>query len=144
MTDRFGGASPRTVAAVRVLVGLAILHQQLGLVGFSALAGPHAAAIFKPALVAALLGAALLAGVLTPVVTLALICYYALRVPVPSLGARVAVVVLWGLLLFGAGASHSLDALLRRWRPARRLWGLLYGLAPVQPEGLALAGIAPL
>src|SRR5262249_17161996 len=112
--DRFGRWSPRTVAAVRVLVGLAVLHQQLGLVGFSSLAGSDAAAIFRPALVAAVLGAALLAGVLTPVVTLALIYYYALRVPVPSLGTRVAVVALWGLLLFGAGASHSVDALLRR------------------------------
>ncbi|MFN3298501.1 hypothetical protein [Caldimonas sp.] len=119
LSDRAAHSLPLVLAVVRVLFGLMIVHQMLDIFGFAMLPGgpdPRVARLISA--LAAIGGAMLALGALTPLAVVGLLIYYALFPLAFNLGTMVTVALLWGLLLHGAGRTHSLDALLLRSRLA--------------------------
>lgn len=104
----------RNVAFCRILFGIGILHRALDILGFTAAASNPSFVEFHSLLQ---IGLALLiiVGLFTPVALAALpIVYFIPQFFIWYLGPQVAVIVVWGLLLFGAGRTYSLDAVLAR------------------------------
>lgn len=125
--DRATRHLPVVLAVVRVLFGLMIVHQTLDIFGFAMLPGgpdPRFARLIS--VLAAVGGAMVAMGVLTPLALIGLMIYYALFPLAFNLGSMVTVVLLWGLLLHGAGRTHSLDGLLLRSRLVGRWLAPLY------------------
>jgi hypothetical protein len=127
LSDRDARCLPVVLAVVRVLFGLVIAHQTLDIFGFAMLPGgpdPRFARLISA--LAAVSGAMVAMGVLTPLALIGLLIYYALFPLAFNLGTMVTVVLLWGLLLHGAGRTHSVDALLLRSRLAGKWMARLY------------------
>ncbi|MNR99793.1 hypothetical protein D3C72_310340 [compost metagenome] len=112
------------VALVRILAGLLLLHRMVDILGLAAVSGDGPMVRLVSCLVA--LGAGLMTvGLFTPLAIAGLLLYFAFWPLVFNLGTMVTGTLLWGLLLLGAGRTHSLDAHLLRTRAGRWL-GRLY------------------
>lgn len=128
------------VAAVRVVTGLMLVHYYLDVLGAASVAGPLAPEFRRRALWVVSLAACLTAGLFTPAAVVGLIV---LMTPIEwfgTLGDQITVILLWGLLMLGAGRAWSADALLARVAAARPLMRVLYAAA-VPPTPVALGWV---
>lgn len=98
------------VAAVRVMLGLLLAHQMVDIFGFAMLAEANAGQVRLTAGLTIAATAMLTLGLLTPLAVIGLIVYFAWMPIAFNLGTQVTVVLLWALLLHGAGRAYSLDA----------------------------------
>ncbi len=114
--------------------GFVCVHRALDMAGFSLLA-PDPGAYAARALLEAGVALAVAVGFLTPAALIVLLALLATSSG-QYLGLQIARMLIWGLLLAGAGRHLSVDAAILR-RPAlARLVGPLYLLAPASPASL--------
>jgi hypothetical protein len=136
-------ASPRRVVGVveacRIVLGLLLVHQTVDVLGFAFVMGPDTPLFGWSAVRTLVAAGCLTVGFLTPVAAVALVVQYGLCTLTFSLGDQLTVVVLWALVLMGAGGTASVDALLLgRW-PALGRWLRLLAVDPNSTRGLAWA-----
>jgi hypothetical protein len=109
------------VEVVRVLAGLVALHQLVDIFGFAMLAGAGAGSVRIVTGAAGFAALLVAIGFVTPLALVGLLVYFAYFPVVDNLGTQFSVILFWGLLLFGAGQSRSVDAILARRSATLRL-----------------------
>ena len=126
------------IAIVRILFALVLTHKYANNIAFAVIS-PGADEIVFRSTIAVVLGLLLFIGFLTPLVLAGWLVFLWHFAIMPNLGDQAAIIVLWGLLLGGAGRLLSLDSLLVGWsRLGSRIISKLYVFAlDREPKGAA-------
>ncbi|MEM8638656.1 MAG: DCC1-like thiol-disulfide oxidoreductase family protein, partial [Cyanobacteria bacterium P01_G01_bin.54] len=135
-------ALERNINLVRVIFGLGMLHRYVDILGFSILTYDNQGFFpidSSPAITAAraiygiVLSLLIASGFLTPVALFLLLLF--MMQFVYYLGPQVAGMLIWGLILLGAGRSYSIDSLLLKRSRFKKIikWIYLFTLEPKNP-----------
>ena len=119
-------ALERNINFVRILFGIGLLHRYVDILGFSIISDNPDSVIFK-ALLGIGLSFLITIGFATPLALITLL--FTIQKFVSYLGPQVSCILIWGLLLLGAGRYYSVDSLLFKNRYLKKLLGWVYFLS---------------